>query len=282
MANRRMIYQDFFEDDYFGIAEPLMRLTWIGLITAVADDQGRVLDNSSLIKSKVFVYDRNVNEAMIDEWLCKLDNAGKIMRYEMEGKRLIQIVNWWSYQTPAWANRSKYPAPKEWTDRVRCHVSGNNQGGKVKTINWDTQGGFRGDKKELRSKQGSSQGSGINDVKLRRDNDELRRDKSARADFSEFQQVWEQETGKMIAGFTEFSRMCKRFKEIGVTPELYRTAIKEQQISQYAVKRPTGVEEWAVRLATTNKNGNGKLSQEEQDNATINKVIEEMVNANNV
>jgi len=229
MANRRMIYQDFFEDDYFGMADPLIRLTWIGLITAVADDQGRILDNSSLIKARVFVYDRTVNEAMIDDWLNKLNSDGKILRYQVEGKRLIQIVNWWNYQTPAWANYSKYPSPDGWVDRVRCHVSGNRQGGEVETMNWDKQGGFEGTIKELRSKQGSYQASGIDDIKLSRDDIKLSREETARADFAEYQKVWEQETGKMVAGFTEFSRMCQRFEEKGVTPEIYRTAIQEQQ-----------------------------------------------------
>ncbi len=30
MANRRMIYQDFFEDDYFGGVDHTARLLWIG------------------------------------------------------------------------------------------------------------------------------------------------------------------------------------------------------------------------------------------------------------
>jgi len=36
MANRRMIYQDFFEDDYFGTVDIGLRLLWIGLIAAAA------------------------------------------------------------------------------------------------------------------------------------------------------------------------------------------------------------------------------------------------------
>ena len=256
MANRRMIYQDFFEDDYFGIAEPLMRLTWIGLITAVADDQGRVLDNSSLIKSKVFVYDRNVNEAMIDEWLCKLDNAGKIIRYEIEGKRLIQIVNWWSYQTPAWANRSKYPAPKEWTDRVRCHVSGNNQGGKVETMNWDKQGGLREDTKELHSKQGSSQGSGINDVKLRRDK------LSTQADlFDSCKLIYENKKGKLITDGQAFSEMIKAFKKKDVMAEDYEAAIDAMDADpKYKGEKPTSYKKWAIGYAEDRIKFNGSKS----------------------
>ena len=148
MANRRMIYQDLFEDDYFGMADPLLRLMWIGLITAVADDQGRMLDNSSLIKSKVFIYDREITEQMIDSWLNTLHKDNKIVRYEAGGHRLIQIVKWWDYQTPAWASSSRYEPPTGWTDRVRCHISGSKQGGRVETINWENKGGFTKDTKD--------------------------------------------------------------------------------------------------------------------------------------
>lgn len=254
MANRRMIYQDFFEDDYFGTREYGMRLLWIGLIAAAADDQGRILYNTSLIRAKVFMYDDTTNSE-VEDWITELANDNKIVIYTAGGKRLIQITKWWDYQTPGWASPSKYPPPDGWTDRVRCHVSGPTQGGRVETYNWDKEGGFDC---ELHSYQDSLQDSGIDDVKIRKDNDKLR---DARADFSGFQEAWESETGIMIAGFTEFNRMCSRFVAEGVTPEIYRTAIQEQQKSEYAVKRPEGVEEWAVRLANPKKvksNGAGK------------------------
>ncbi|KUK85478.1 MAG: Uncharacterized protein XE03_2012, partial [candidate division TA06 bacterium 34_109] len=182
MANRRMIYQDLFEDDYFGMSEPLLRLMWIGLITAVADDQGRMLDNSSLIKAKVFIYDRDITEQMIDSWLNTLHNDNKIVRYEADGHRLIQIVKWWDYQTPAWASPSRYEPPAGWVDRVRCHISGSKQGGQVETINWENKGGFTKDTTEdntegatgephnkLHSKLPNPQHKHINDVNVNDD-----------------------------------------------------------------------------------------------------------------
>jgi DNA-binding transcriptional regulator YhcF (GntR family) len=95
----------------------------------------------------------------------------------------------------------------------------------------------------------NKQNSKTDTDKKRIDKEEI---KSARSDFSEFQKVWEQETGQLVSGFTEFERMCKRFKIKGVTPDLYRTAIQEQKQSNYPVKRPTSVEEWALGLVTDN------------------------------
>lgn len=255
MANRRMIYQDFFEDDYFGTKEYGMRLLWIGLIAAAADDQGRILDNTSLIRAKVFMYDDTPNDD-VDRWLSILYEDNKIVRYSKDGKRLIQIVKWWDYQTPAWASHSKYPAPDGWIDRVRCHVTGPTQGGKVETINWDSIGGFHSEQPiEQRSKQGSSFSSDIDDVKLSKDDCD---NKDAKNTYSSYQKVWEQETGIPVAGFTKFCKMCDKFIEKGVTPEMYRTAIKEQSNSDYPVKNPTSVETWALGLVTDNNTSTKK------------------------
>ena len=138
MANRRMIYQDMFEDDYIGMRDRDMRLMWIGLIVAVADDQGRLLDNASLIRAKVFVYDNDISTETINDWLTELADDGKIVRYVAGYKQLIQITKWWDYQSPSWASASKYLPPPDWDDRIKVHTVGN----KIKVVNWDKQGGL--------------------------------------------------------------------------------------------------------------------------------------------
>jgi hypothetical protein len=106
------------------------------------------------------------------------------------------------------------------------------------------------------------------DIDIDKDKDKDKRE-NARSDFADYQKVWEQETGKMVTGFTEFSKMCKRFQDVGVTPEIYRTAIQEQQNSQYAVKRPTGVQEWAVRLVADKQTAKVEKTNQE--------IIQEMI-----
>jgi len=137
MANRRMIAGDLFEDEFIGSLNFLERLLWIGIITTVADDQGRMIDNPALIRSKVFLFDK-VMDCDIESTLRKINAANKIARYVVGNKSLIQIVNWWKYQTPAWASPSKYPAPEGWTDRAKYHAAGN----KIITVNWDKIGGY--------------------------------------------------------------------------------------------------------------------------------------------
>lgn len=141
MANRRMIASDLFEDDFIGALSFFDRLLWIGIIAAVADDQGRLMDKPALIRSRVFLYDDDVKDSTVQASLDRLAVAHKIACYVAGGKQLIQIVNWWKYQTPAWASPSKYPAPAGWMDRVKYHTTGN----KIVMLNWDKHGGYVAD-----------------------------------------------------------------------------------------------------------------------------------------
>ena len=137
MANKRMITGDLFEDD-ISSEDYFTRLLWIGLIVAVADDQGRIIDNPAIMKARIFPFDENITDKQINDSLAKIGKS--ILRYSAGGKKLIQIVKWWKYQTPSWAAESKYPAPTGWTDKIKVHVSGN----KVRSVNWETDGGFVG------------------------------------------------------------------------------------------------------------------------------------------
>jgi hypothetical protein len=156
MANRRMTSSELFEDDFIGSLDFFQRYMWIGLFVACADDQGRFADSHAIIRAKVFPYDRDVTDDIVEAALCKFFDAGKIARYVVNGKQLIQIVKWWSYQSPSWASPSKYPAPDGWTDRYKYHTTGN----KISVENWNTPGGYTmlhsGQGSKLHSGQGSA------------------------------------------------------------------------------------------------------------------------------
>jgi hypothetical protein len=138
MTNRRMITSNLFEDDFIGGLNLLERLLWIGLITAIADDQGRMLDNTIVIRARIFMFDPKVTDAQVESGLCKLAAGSKITRYTAANKHLIQIVKWWCHQTPAWAAPSIYAAPPEWQDRIKCHVGKGN----VTMFEWGSRGGY--------------------------------------------------------------------------------------------------------------------------------------------
>lgn len=110
---------------------------WVGLIVRCADDQGRLQDNPILIKSQIYPA-ADFQIETVNNAINAFAQAGKVMRYEVGGKKMIQIINWWKHQTPSWAAASKYAPPQGWTDRVKVHGKGT----QVTTLNWDNPGGF--------------------------------------------------------------------------------------------------------------------------------------------
>ena len=120
---RRLIAAKTFEDEWFGCLDDRKALVWVGLITTIADDQGRFPAISALIRSRLFAY-RDVPIPDVEEALEAFTAAGKLHRYEADGKTLLQIVNWWKHQRPTWAQPSDYPAPRGWSDKARHRENG--------------------------------------------------------------------------------------------------------------------------------------------------------------
>ena len=125
-----------------------------------------MLDNPAIIRAKVFPYDTSLTDDKVEQVQAEILKAGKVIRYTAEGKRLLQIVNWWTYQTPSWASPSKYPAPADWIDRVKYHTAGN----KIIMKNWELQGGLQhppnpGLPSKLPSGIEEGEGEGDDDVK---------------------------------------------------------------------------------------------------------------------
>jgi len=139
MANRRMIASDIWRDDFVCTLDYFKRLLWIGMVVTCADDQGRIQDRAGFIASDVFPGEVIALDT-INDALAEFESEAKIVRYSVDKVKLIQIVNWWGYQTPSWAAASKYPAPVGWIDRVKIHTKEN----KTYQLNWELTGGFVG------------------------------------------------------------------------------------------------------------------------------------------
>ena len=118
MAKARLIASEIFADEWFGPLSFFEQVLWTGLFARCADDQGRLIDNPILIRAAVFPYkDMPVDE--ISAALEKFAADRKLIRYQADGKHLIQIVNWWDHQRPQWASASTYEPPVGWQDRIR-------------------------------------------------------------------------------------------------------------------------------------------------------------------
>jgi len=149
MSNQRLLSSHIWEDEFFTGLCIFDRLLWIGLISACADDQGRIIDNPSLIKSKIFPVDE-ISIEDINNGINRFVESIKVIRYISDNKKAIQIINWWKHQFPRWANKSLIPAPPGWWDRERYHGRGN----EIFIKNWEFAGGYDHNliKKEIKVK----------------------------------------------------------------------------------------------------------------------------------
>lgn len=109
MPRSRNIKPGFFVNEDLVELEYGARLLFIGLWT-IADREGRLEDRPKKIKMSLFPADN----ADIDQWLQLLNNAGFIHRYDAEGIKYIQILNFKKHQNPHVKEaKSTIPAPDE-------------------------------------------------------------------------------------------------------------------------------------------------------------------------
>ena len=107
----RTLKPGFFENEDLGALPFGARLLFQGLWLE-ADREGRLVDRPVRLKAKVFPYDQDVNAEVIDGWLSALDAARMVERYEVDGQRCLQIVNFLKHQRPtAKEPESTIPAP---------------------------------------------------------------------------------------------------------------------------------------------------------------------------
>lgn len=107
MARMRAIKPGFFTNDALAEIEPLGRLLFAGLWT-IADRQGRLEDRPRKIKAELLPYDDCDADALLDALAAR----GFIVRYRVDGTRLIQVCNWDKHQQPHVNEReSDWPAP---------------------------------------------------------------------------------------------------------------------------------------------------------------------------
>lgn len=91
----RNIKPGFFTNEDLAELEPMGRLLFIGLWT-LADREGRLEDRPKRIKGALFPYDNCDVDPLLDE----LQKWGFIKRYQSQGVKCIQIINFSKHQNP--------------------------------------------------------------------------------------------------------------------------------------------------------------------------------------
>lgn len=96
-----------------------------------SDDQGRLPAEPTLLKAIACPMRAEITTQNIPCLLEELEKVGILIRYTSCTALLLQVVNWWAYQTPQWAYPSRYPPPEGWLDHLRYRKAG-----EIITENW--------------------------------------------------------------------------------------------------------------------------------------------------
>ncbi|WP_134663951.1 hypothetical protein [Amycolatopsis sp. CFH S0078] len=127
MPRIRTIKPSFFRSEDVSALPLRARLTWIGLWTH-CDDAGRTKDNVRLIKGDIWPLD-DVSLADIEEDLETLAAHGRIVRYEADGRRYLEIANWSDHQSIQKPTPSKIPPASDGTLLPPPELDGSPTGG---------------------------------------------------------------------------------------------------------------------------------------------------------
>lgn len=96
MARKRSIEPGFFKNEDLGECSPLARLLFAGM-WCWADREGRLEDRPRRLAAEILPYDRVEDaEALVGQ----LAERGFIERYEVNGKKLLQISTFGAHQDP--------------------------------------------------------------------------------------------------------------------------------------------------------------------------------------
>lgn len=107
MSRARNLKPSFFKDEELVECGQAAMLLFAGLWT-LADREGRLEDRPKLIKAEIFPY----TDISVEAFLKVLDDKAFIVRYEVNGKKYIQIRSWHKHQKPHLKEApSTYPAP---------------------------------------------------------------------------------------------------------------------------------------------------------------------------
>ena len=75
------------------------------------DDEGRGADNPRLIKAACWPLRDEIGAEEVEDWQQELADNGRIVRYEVDGKRYFQVLNWSEHQKPQHPKASEIPGP---------------------------------------------------------------------------------------------------------------------------------------------------------------------------
>lgn len=110
----RPLKTSFWDDDKVCRLSRDARLTLAGLITKMADDEGRFLATPVAVSGSLFPHD-DLPPARVKRWLAEIEGEGIVYIYRVNGGTYGELVTWARHQKPPHPSPSTLPAPSEAT-----------------------------------------------------------------------------------------------------------------------------------------------------------------------
>lgn len=104
----------FWDDDKVCRLSRDARLTLAGLITKMADDEGRFLATPVAISGALFPHD-DLAPTRVKRWLSEIEGEGIVHVYRVNGGTYGQLNTWFKHQKPPHPSASTLPSPDEET-----------------------------------------------------------------------------------------------------------------------------------------------------------------------
>jgi len=102
----------FWSDDKVCRLSRDARLTLAGLITCMADDEGRFIATPVAICGSLFPHD-DIPPARIKRWLGEIESEGMVTTYQVNGGTYGYLTTWARHQKPPHPSPSTIPEPPE-------------------------------------------------------------------------------------------------------------------------------------------------------------------------
>jgi hypothetical protein len=111
--------------------------TWL---LAHADDQGRYSGSARKVKAEVVPLIEEITNEDVEKALAEMEEARLIIRYTKGKTQLIQIADWWEFQSGLRVRyESRYPAPEGWEDKVKLPPEhGRDNMGRFRVVDTET------------------------------------------------------------------------------------------------------------------------------------------------
>jgi len=104
----------FWEDDKVCRLTLEARLTLAGLITKMADDEGRFVATPGAVSGSLFPHD-DISSGRMKKWLAEIDDEGIVTIYRVNGGTYGCLNGWAKHQRPPHPSASTLPSPEEAT-----------------------------------------------------------------------------------------------------------------------------------------------------------------------